>query len=161
MTEHQSNDPQAGGAPPPPPQGQPVGTPPPGQGAPPAQQPMPVQEGVQPPVANLLSYLLGFIGGLIMFLTQKNQEVRFHGMQAILLDVTFVVGLIVVSIVSGILGSLTQSFLIFALLSLVWFAVFIGWGVLRIIGCVQGYQQRHFKLPVIGDFAERFARGAV
>ena len=40
-----------------------------------------------------------------------------------------------------------------ALLGLVLFAFFIGWIVLMI----QGFQGKHFKLPVIGDFAEQQA----
>jgi uncharacterized membrane protein len=40
-----------------------------------------------------------------------------------------------------------------ALLGIVLFAFFIGWIVLMI----QGFQGRHFKLPVLGDFAEQQA----
>src|SRR4029450_3648764 len=43
-----------------------------------------------------------------------------------------------------------------ALFGLVLFAFFIGWIVLLI----QGFQGKHFKLPVIGDFAEQQASGA-
>ena len=41
--------------------------------------------GIQPNVAALLSYLLGWVTGLIFFLIEKdNKFVRFHAMQSII-----------------------------------------------------------------------------
>jgi len=67
----------------------------------------PVQVSSQPPavgksstgleenVAALLSYVFGWISGLIFFLMEKDSRlVRFHAMQSILLNVTFIVILI-------------------------------------------------------------------
>ena len=42
------------------------------------------------------------------------------------------------------------------LFSLLWVVFLIGWVVLLI----QGFQGKHFKLPVIGDFAEQQAGGS-
>jgi len=158
---------QPGYGQPPPPPGAAQQPPPPGQqpgyqqqGSPlgqpgPGQQP-PVVEGLQPPVANLISYLLGWVGGLIMFLTQRNPEVRFHGAQSVGISVVAIAGYIVLLVFGGLnqgIGSL-----VFALiLSLVWLVFALGLLALHIYMAVQSYNQKHVKLPLIGDLAERFS----
>ena len=154
-----------GEPPPPPPQGGtwdpgPSSTPPPppppagGQGwGQQGQQPGGQYPGGQYPaagsgmaenVASGLSYVLTWITGLIFFLVDKRPEVRFHAMQSIAYGVLWTLIAIVRPYVPGPIG---------ALLGIVLFAFFIGWIVLMI----QGFQGRHFKLPVIGDFAEQQA----
>jgi uncharacterized membrane protein len=109
------------------------------------------QAGLEPKVGALLSYLLfGWIGGLIMFFTQKHPEVRFHAAQSI---ITFgglsVLQLLLNSFVIGL-----GSFVLIGLLStLVGIASFVLWILLSI----KGYNLEHFKLPVVGDYAERWA----
>lgn len=160
MTDHQSQDPQAGGDPPPP-QGQPTGTPPPGQGGGMAQQP-PVQDaGLQPPVANLLSYLFGFIGGLIVFLTQRDREVRFHAAQSILMSIGIFIVFIALYIVFFILAAVDPTGITALILVLINLILPLGVLALVIIMCVQGYQQKHVKLPIVGKIAENWAGGAI
>jgi uncharacterized membrane protein len=92
-----------------------------------------------------LSYAFGWITGLIVFFVEKkNQLVRFHAMQSLILFAS-----------AGILG------LILGQLPIVWvlvypldLAVFIGWLILLI----SAFQGRYFKLPVIGDYAEKFTK---
>lgn len=106
--------------------------------------------GLAPNIAAMLSYLLfGWIGGLIMYLTQKDREVCFHAAQSIL---TFG-GLAIISVFLNIVNSLTGSSLV-ALLSLfVSLLAFALWIFLSI----QGYQLKHTKLPIVGDIAEQWA----
>lgn len=142
----------------PPPQ-QPAGQQPPPQQPgqqPPAQQPAGQgSDGLDPKVANLLAYLFTWLGGLIIYLTQKDREVRFHGAQAILFGIAWF-GLMIVwfiltfvlSLVSGILGT------IFSILGWV---VGIGFMVFWIILMIKGFGQEHYKLPVLGDMAEKWA----
>ncbi len=136
-----------------PPPGQPQGgQPPPSQpqGAQPESgqpqlQPASSSEGLDPKVGGLLSYLLfGWIGGLIMFLTQKHPEVRFHAAQSI---ITFG-GLTVISIILGWLP--VVGWFLSPLLGLLGL-------VLWIVLSIKGYNLEHFKLPVIGDYAEQMA----
>ena len=97
--------------------------------------------GLPSNTAAALAYVLGWVTGIVFLLLEKdNKFVRFHAMQSI---ITF--------------GALT-------LLS---FVPVIGWmlsPVLMIIGFVlwlllifKAYQGEKFKLPVIGDFAEKQA----
>jgi uncharacterized membrane protein len=100
--------------------------------------------GMSENVSSGLSYVLTWLTGLIFFLVDRRPEVRFHAMQ---------------SIAFGLLWTLVavvrpyMPFPIDALLGLLWVVFFVTWIILMI----QGFQGRHFKLPVIGDFAEQQA----
>jgi uncharacterized membrane protein len=100
--------------------------------------------GMAENVASGLSYVLTWLTGLIFFLVDKRPEVRFHAMQSIAYGVLWTLIAVVRPYMPGPIG---------ALLGIVLFAFFIGWIVLMI----QGFQGKHFKLPVIGDFAEQQA----
>jgi uncharacterized membrane protein len=146
-------DPQTPGTPEP---TEPAQQPPP----PPPPPPAAGDGGLDPKIGGLLAYLLfGWIGGLIMFLTQKHPEVRFHGAQSIL-----VFGpLHVLSLVLGFLGGAgfgfgmgfgMGGFFLFALVALlVNLLAFVLWIYLSI----QGYSLNHVKMPIVGDMAEQWA----
>jgi uncharacterized membrane protein len=119
-------------------------------------QPMAGSSSMQPNVASMLSYLFGWITGLIFLAIEKNnQEVRFHAMQSILMSLGLTVVYFVLSFLIGALafGSLALAGLLSLLMSLIGFAFFIAW----IYMMVMAYQGKHVKLPVIGDMAERYA----
>ena len=107
--------------------------------------------GMQANLAAMLAYLFGVISGLVIFLIEKkNKYVRFHAMQSILLSVAlvaiwivyFIIALIpVVGVLIAILGPLT------GLASL----------ILWIVLLIKAYQGEEFKLPIIGDIAEKNA----
>ncbi len=99
--------------------------------------------GMQPNIAALLSYVLGFITGIIFYLIEKeNKFVRFHAMQAI---ITFG-SLFVLQIVLGFIPVIGL-----ILLPIVSIASLILWIVLM----VKAYQGEKFKLPIVGDIAEK------
>jgi uncharacterized membrane protein len=114
--------------------------------------------GLAPNVAAMLSYLLfGWIGGLIMYLTQKDREVRFHAAQSILtfggLNIICWGAWIImwgVDLVSFFAGSFLFAMFFYWVFSLLSF-------VLWIFLSIQGYQLKHTKLPVVGAIAERWA----
>jgi uncharacterized membrane protein len=104
----------------------------------------PASTGMAENVASGLSYVLTWLTGLIFFLVDKRPEVRFHAVQSIAFGVLWtLVGLIG----PRLPGPLDLIF------SLLWLAFLIGWIVLMI----QGFQGKHFKLPLLGDFAEQQA----
>ncbi len=112
----------------------------------------PTSMGMQANVAAGLSYLLGWITGIIFFFTEKtNNFVRFNAMQSIL----FFGGLTVLNIILRIASGVSPGFLgllftcVLGLLSLVGF---VGWLVLLI----NAFQGKYFKLPIVGDYAERY-----
>jgi uncharacterized membrane protein len=106
----------------------------------------PAASGMAENVASGLSYVLTWLTGLLFFLIDRRPEVRFHAMQSIAYGVLWTLIAVVRPYMPGPIG---------ALFGVVLFAFFIGWIVLMI----QGFQGKHFKLPVIGDFAEQQAGG--
>ena len=61
--------------------------------------------GIQPNVAGLLSYLLGWVTGLIFFLIEKdNKFVRFHAMQSMIVFGGLTIFNMVFSMILSILG---------------------------------------------------------
>ncbi len=101
--------------------------------------------GMDENVAGLLSYVFGFITGIIFFVLEKESRfVKFHAMQSILISAAF----FVLSSVLGIIPIL--GWLVLLLLSPV---AFILWIVLM----YKAYKHEWFKLPVVGDIAEKQA----
>ena len=115
------------------------------------------QSGLSENTAALLSYVLGWITGLIFFLIDHRPYVRFHAAQSL---VTFG-GLHIIRIVlGGIFGfgwwyyggwaNLGIGALLLGALGLLTF-------VLWIVCMVKSYQGVRFKLPIAGDVAENVA----
>ena len=99
--------------------------------------------GMQPNLAALLSYFLGWITGLIFYLVEKKSKfVRFHAMQSIVVFGGLAVLNIIILIIPAI-GALL-SFLLSLLSVVLW--VFL---------MIKAYQGEYFKLPIVGDIAER------
>jgi uncharacterized membrane protein len=137
----------------------------------------PVQVSSQPPVvaksstgldenvAALLSYIFNWVSGLIFFLIEKDSRlVRFHAMQSILLTAAaVVVGIvlwvawILVTIVLAMMSEVLAS-LVSIVIGLVIFVFYIGVLIAFILCMVKAYQNQYFKLPVIGNFAEKFSQ---
>ncbi len=104
---------------------------------------------LEPNVAGLLCYVLGWITGLVFILLEKeNKFIRFHAMQSIVTFGALTVALIVLYILEFIpvIGLL---FLIVGIL--VNILAFVLWIVLM----VKAYQGEQYKLPWAGDIAER------
>ncbi|HIW33528.1 MAG TPA: DUF4870 domain-containing protein [Candidatus Paenibacillus intestinavium] len=101
------------------------------------------ETGLDQNIAGLLCYVLGFITGIIFLLLEKNNRfVRFHALQSIFLSVAIVILNILLNLIP-VLGVLLDS--IISLASL----------VLWIVLLVKAYQGQWFKLPIIGDMAEK------
>jgi uncharacterized membrane protein len=110
-------------------------------------------------VAGCLSYLFGWITGLIFLLIDpyKNDKfVRFHAFQSIFLNIAMIGVWIAMFFLSMIVGFITRGlgfFLMGPLMTLVW----IGFIVLVIICMIKAYGNQKFKIPFIGDLAEKQA----
>jgi uncharacterized membrane protein len=132
-------------------------TPPPplGQRPPAAGQ---TSTGLDPKLAGLLCYILGIITGLIFFLIEKsNDVVRFHAAQSIVFSGSVIVLWIVLAIVGMIIATVswTLGSLYSILTLLVWLGLFVVW----VIMLIKGYSGTKWKLPFLGDIAERMASG--
>lgn len=141
------------------------------------QNPPPVQVNSQPPaqagksstgldenIAALLSYVFGWVSGLIFFLIEKDSRlVRFHAMQSLLFNVLVAIVAfalwIVLFVVFMIAGQISDVLVpLLGLASLLVWGVFLLVVVAGFILClVKAFQSQYFKLPVIGNFAEKFS----
>jgi uncharacterized membrane protein len=133
------------------------------------QNPPPVQTtksstGLDENIAATLSYVLNWVSGLVFFLIEKDSRlVRFHGMQSILLTVVAAVIFIVLWIVwiviavistqlPGLIGTLFNLIIV-----LVWIVFWLGIVIAWVMCLIKAYQSQYFKLPVIGNLAEKFS----
>lgn len=114
--------------------------------------------GLTDNIAGLLCYAVGFVTGIVFLALEpynRRPFVRFHAFQAIF----FSAGAILLEIAMNIVGSMFLSFSVlllglWAMLStLVGVAVLVAWVMLL----VKAYQGQRWKLPIIGDLAEKQA----
>ena len=101
--------------------------------------------GLNQNITALLCYLIGWISGLIILLLEKdNKYVRFHAMQSILVFG----GLTIISLLIG--GALLFFIFLIPILNILGI-------VLWILLMVKAYQGEYFKLPLVGDQAEKLS----
>ena len=101
--------------------------------------------GLQDNVAGLLCYLLiPAIIFLVMEPYNRNKFIRFHAFQAIFLEIGWI-------IVNAVLGML--AFIGLFILPVLW----LGFTILWVVCMIKAFQNQMFKLPMIGDIAERQA----
>jgi uncharacterized membrane protein len=109
--------------------------------------------GVEAKTLNLLSYFVMPVGGLIVYFASKDREVRFHAAQSILLYLSFFAASIGLSMFQ--FAPVNLFFVV--LTAFIGIIALLGFMVLWIVMCIKGYKQQHFKLPLIGGIAERWA----
>ncbi|MGG1685760.1 DUF4870 domain-containing protein [Pseudalkalibacillus sp. NRS-1564] len=108
------------------------------------QTPRKTSSGMEENVAGLLTYVLGFVTGIIFLLIEKeNKFVRFHAMQSIVVFGTLFVASLVMNVIP-IIGSLVSLLILPPLSLIVW-----------IVLMVKAYQGQMYKLPIGGEFAEK------
>jgi uncharacterized membrane protein len=109
------------------------------------QTPGPTSGGLEPNIAGLLAYL--FIPAILWLLMEpynKDRFIRFHSFQGLALGVVW----IVISVVLGVIPILG-----WILAPVVWLALV----AVAIFCAYKAYLNEKFKLPVLGEFAEKQA----
>jgi uncharacterized membrane protein len=98
--------------------------------------------GLDANIAAAVSYLVGFVTGIIFLLVEKeNKFVRFHAMQSTLLFIGIVAIDILLQIVP-ILGALVVVFVVIPVSAILWLLLMY-----------KAYQGEEFKLPLVGQMA--------
>ena len=115
--------------------------------------------GLTSNVAAALSYVLGFITGIIFLVMEpynKDKFVRFHAFQSIFFNAGLIAFWIVWSILAAILGTLTFGVLglLMGLLGLVIALGIFGFWIFLMF---KAYNNQKFMIPVIGKLAEQQA----
>jgi uncharacterized membrane protein len=121
-----------------------------GGAVPPAQTPSPEMKktatGLEENVAGVLCYVLGFITGIVFLVLEKeNRFVRYHAFQSIFFSVALFVVSMIVNVIPFIGWLLGLAINLLALL-------------LWLFLMYKAYTGEKFKLPWLGDLAERQVR---
>jgi uncharacterized membrane protein len=103
---------------------------------------------LDPKLSAMLAYLLGIIGGIVFYSISKDSFVKFHAMQSIF----YFIAVAVFYVIFWVLGFIIP--FLFFLTWLVGLAITAVWIILM----VKAYGGERFKLPVIGDMAEKYAK---
>jgi len=116
--------------------------------------------GLDANVGAMLCYMplcaVGLIYSIIVLVTEKsNKVVRFHAFQSLLLLGAYIAGVLAISIIGGILAQVSG--IIGGLFSMLTFVLIIAFLGLAILGCIKAYQGSDFKLPIIGDMADKWS----
>jgi uncharacterized membrane protein len=120
--------------------------------------------GLDENIAALLAYVFGWVSGLIFFLIEKDSKlVRFHGMQSILFNlcvgvlcfIIWILFAVIYLIANQVAGAVAG--LVGILGMLVWLVLSLGILIAWVLCLVRAYQGQYFKLPIIGNFAEKFS----
>ena len=110
----------------------------------PSHQPEGQSNGLKPNVAGALAYVLGFVSGIIIYLISKDKFARFHALQSIMFSLAVYVINYLISFLPGTRYSLQS---LVSLLALILFIFLV----------IKAYKGEKYKLPVIGDIAEKNA----
>lgn len=123
--------------------------------------------GLDGNLAAALGYPIGIIAIICLIMEKENRFVKFHALQSILLHVAYIVLAIVVVILFIILAFVGMAAsmatnsgagvgLMGLLSMLIWFALLITYVGALIYTAVKAYGGDMFKLPVIGNIAEKY-----
>ena len=112
--------------------------------------------GLQENVAGLLSYVLGWLTGIIFLLIDKRPFVRFHAAQSIVVfGALFIVRLILTfGFLGGGFGGFGGFFWLWTMISMLVSLLIL---VLWILLMVKAYQGKWFEIPVAAGIAKNIA----
>ncbi|HAF15621.1 MAG TPA: hypothetical protein DHU55_08135 [Blastocatellia bacterium] len=147
-----------------PPAGQGYGS---GTGNPQTGASRPAAGGLDPKIAAAISYLW-IVGLILYFMEKENRFVRFHAMQSILFGIVnmiimtvLIILAVILTIVFGVGGAAIGGgasaigtllvFLIWIIVALIVLVFVIG----VVLAAVKAFQGKTFKLPIIGNMAEK------
>ena len=111
--------------------------------------------GLQDNVAAGLCYIIGILAIVFLLIDpyKSNKFVRFHCFQVLALMVAWIGGAIAVMILIMVLSVIHLG----AIGLLLYPVFYLGMFVLWIIAAVKAFQNQKWKIPVLGNFAEKFA----
>jgi uncharacterized membrane protein len=123
--------------------------------------------GIDGNIAAALGYPIGIVAIICLIIEKENRFVKFHALQSILLHVAMIVLMIALWIIgvilaiagmaaaaatdSGALGGIVG--MLFGLLWLVFIVLYL---LGLIMSAVKAYQGSMFKLPIIGNLADKW-----
>jgi uncharacterized membrane protein len=125
--------------------------------------------GLDANLAAALGYPIVILAVICLIMDKENKFVKFHALQAILLYVALIalwIAVVVLSIILGVIGIAASTAgsaggALGSIVGLLWTLVLlvVGVGALAaiILGAVKAYGGTEYKLPVIGNMAEKWS----
>jgi len=126
--------------------------------------------GLDGNIAALLGYIVWPVALVSVIIEKESKFVRFHAIQSLLYHAAMIVAvilLVIVVIFLGIIGIASAAAgssaggaiggIFGSLVSLVWFVFILAYLAGLIYAAVQAYGNKWFKLPIVGNMAEKFA----
>ena len=108
--------------------------------------------GLDPKVANLLAYLFSWLGGLIIWLIEKeNKFVKWNALQALILGIIEVACAVVISTILGLIPYIGWFF--FSWLG--WVLAGICW-IFAIIAIVTSFQGKTYRIPWVAKLTDKY-----
>jgi uncharacterized membrane protein len=125
--------------------------------------------GLDGNVAAALGYPIGIIAIICLVMEKENRFVKFHALQSLLLHAAYIILALVMVFIFLILtfvgiaaSAATNSGagvgLMGMLSMLIWFALIVAYLVVLVMSAVKAYGGTMFKLPVIGNLAEKWTK---
>ncbi|HSP61476.1 MAG TPA: DUF4870 domain-containing protein [Pyrinomonadaceae bacterium] len=126
--------------------------------------------GLDGNIAALIGYIFWPIALVCVIMEKENKFVRFHAIQSLLYHAAIIVAaivLVIIVIFLGIIGIASAAAgssgggaiggILGSLVSLVWMVFILAYLVGLIYAAVQAYGNKMFKLPIVGNMAEKWS----
>jgi uncharacterized membrane protein len=108
--------------------------------------------GLDSKIAVLLAYLFSWLGGLIIWIMEKeNKFVKWNALQALILGIVQMIAIIVVSVILGMIpyiGWFFFSWLGYVIAGVCW--------ILAIVAIVMGFSGKTFRIPGIASLTDKW-----
>ena len=127
--------------------------------------------GLDGNIAALICYIFWPIALVCVIMEKENKFVRFHAIQSLLYTALIIVAaivLVIIVIFLGIIGIASAAAgssgggaiggILGSLVSLVWLVFVLAYLAGLIYSAVQAYGNKMFKLPVVGNMAEKWTK---
>jgi uncharacterized membrane protein len=122
--------------------------------------------GLDANITALLGYIIWIVALIALVMEKENKFVRFHTIQSLLYHAAIVVVMIacmIIGVFLGIVGAVAGEAggaiggIFGSLIGLVAMLIFLAYLAGLIYAAVQAYGGKWFKLPIIGNMAEKWA----
>jgi uncharacterized membrane protein len=108
--------------------------------------------GLDSKIAVLLAYLFSWLGGLIIWIMEKeNKFVKWNALQALILGIVEMIAIIVVSVILGLIpyiGWFFFSWLGYVIAGVCW--------ILAIVAIIMGFSGKTFRIPGIASLTDKW-----
>lgn len=119
--------------------------------------------GLDANVTALIGYIVGLVALILIFVEKENKFVRFHAFQSVLWSVGMGVAIFVIAIlgfiIALVLGQVSETLgsIVGLLVMLLYLGLILALLGGLIFGAVKAFGGNVFKLPVVGNLAEKWS----